>query len=595
MSAARPRLLVVGGASLDVLHFSGRTARSAGGAGLYTALAAVRAGARVTMYAPRPEPMPDDLRPALPLIEWVGPVVAPDELPRFEIVNQGGGRTELKSLFWGAEQSLRPEQAPDPGDGWIYCVPFADPALQLAFVRHFKAGGARVACGTYAPLAAAHAAVVREAAALTDAFFCNETEALTLFGSVDGTRALTGRFLFVTRGASGARVLQGAHRTDLPGLPARELDPTGAGDTFCGTVLARLAHGEHPVEAARRAIAQATETIEDVGPRALLQEGPAPDPPEDCRVVLDADGLGRVAAVLEKSPEVRAFDFVGDLFPPVGHPRALDFFFAATLQQFGFWSLDEGRWGGPMVAPLGGRLLKGSDYLWAAYRRWMDHDPLGLSTEGQAALETSTFDRRLADDEGRQPLPEACLYLDAARSYGTDMTTLDLTPAVVVGRAAAAASPAAALLMQLDHVGGYKEDPLRKKSALLALILRERPEGFVPRTGDDVPPIVDYHVQRSLLRLGVLRVEDEALAARLVARRLLEPGDEQAVRRAAFRAMSRLRDESGRGMAACDYFLFQMRHRCPETREPECALCPADPACAHRKELFQPVFRTTFY
>ena len=199
-----------------------------------------------------------------------------------------------------------------------------------------------------------------------------------------------------------------------------------------------------------------------------------------------------------------------------------------------------------MVAPLGGRLLKGSDYLWAAYRRWMDDDPAGLSPAGQAALEASVFDRRLRDDEGRQPLPEARLYLDAARSYGTDMIALDLTPAVWSGVPRRRRRPRPRSWCSSTMSGGYKEDPLRKKSALLALILRERPEGFLPEAGDDVPPIVDYHVQRSLLRLGILRVEDEALAARLVARRLLEPGDEQAVRRAGFRAMSRLRDESGR-------------------------------------------------
>jgi hypothetical protein len=29
--------------------------------------------------------------------------------------------------------------------------------------------------------------------------------------------------------------------------------------------------------------------------------------------------------------------------------------------------------------------------------------------------------------------------------------------------------------------------------------------------------------------------------------------------------------------------------------EPECGECPVDVVCAHRKELFQPVIRTTFY
>jgi hypothetical protein len=48
-------------------------------------------------------------------------------------------------------------------------------------------------------------------------------------------------------------------------------------------------------------------------------------------------------------------------------------------------------------------------------------------------------------------------------------------------------------------------------------------------------------------------------------------------------------------MGAVDWFLFQMRHRCPEMSEPQCAECPADPACAKSTGLFQPVFRTTAY
>ncbi|TFG52461.1 MAG: hypothetical protein E4H37_05885, partial [Gemmatimonadales bacterium] len=72
-------LLVIGGASLDILHFRGRTARSAGGAGLYTSLAAHRAGVRVTMVGPRPDPMPRELAPAAERIRWIGPQVTPEE------------------------------------------------------------------------------------------------------------------------------------------------------------------------------------------------------------------------------------------------------------------------------------------------------------------------------------------------------------------------------------------------------------------------------------------------------------------------------------------------------------------------------------
>jgi hypothetical protein len=52
---------------------------------------------------------------------------------------------------------------------------------------------------------------------------------------------------------------------------------------------------------------------------------------------------------------------------------------------------------------------------------------------------------------------------------------------------------------------------------------------------------------------------------------------------------------SGKSIQAVDWFFFNFRRRCPEMTEPECALCPVDPVCAHRKELFQPVFRTAFY
>ena len=84
-SGDRPRLLVVGGASLDIIHVKGQPTPTPGGAGLYTALPAARAGADVTMLAPVPHPMPRELAPALDRIRWIGPEVPLDGLPRFEI------------------------------------------------------------------------------------------------------------------------------------------------------------------------------------------------------------------------------------------------------------------------------------------------------------------------------------------------------------------------------------------------------------------------------------------------------------------------------------------------------------------------------
>ena len=62
-------------------------------------------------------------------------------------------------------------------------------------------------------------------------------------------------------------------------------------------------------------------------------------------------------------------------------------------------------------------------------------------------------------------------------------------------------------------------DPLRKKSTLLAIILQQRPERFLRvEPSERVPPIIDYHLQRSCLRTGLVRVRDAALREKLLAR-----------------------------------------------------------------------------
>ena len=72
------RLLVIGVTSVDRLHLQERTVESAGGAGMYTAMAARRCGAEVALFGPRPDPCPERLKPvAGRLTEWLGPVAPP--------------------------------------------------------------------------------------------------------------------------------------------------------------------------------------------------------------------------------------------------------------------------------------------------------------------------------------------------------------------------------------------------------------------------------------------------------------------------------------------------------------------------------------
>ena len=59
--------------------------------------------------------------------------------------------------------------------------------------------------------------------------------------------------------------------------------------------------------------------------------------------------------------------------------------------------------------------------------------------------------------------------------------------------------------------------------------------------------------------------------------------------------IEKLGEISGRDTGVLDWFFFNSRERCPEMTEPECSHCSIDALCAHRKELFQPVMRTTDY
>lgn len=592
-------LLIIGGASLDVLHFAGQTAASAGGAGLYTAAAAARAGASTAMFAPRPDPVPEPLAPAIERIHWFGPAVPPEDLPHFEIAHYGGGRAELVNARWGAEARLSPADLPADLSGYslIHITALGTTQRQIDFVTACRARGAqRLSAGTYGRAVYGDTAAVRRLFEAADIFFMNENEANGLFGSAAQAHTAPGKLLFVTLGARGARVIQGDYATDLPGQPAVELDPTGAGDTFCGATLAGLAAGLHPVLAARQAVALAAQMISAVGPTALWRDEPLPPPARDSRVAVNPEQVQHIAGLVAALPEVQPFDFVAPDFPPPGHPAALDYFFTATLQQFSFWEEADGRYSRPLLAPIDGAVRKGSDYLWRAWLRPLDSDPGLYTPERQAALSEAELADLLRADDGAMPMPAFELHLAQAQAYGRDLLALAWSPHDLVAQANAADRPAAALLALLDRVGGYQEDPLRKKSGLLALILAQRPERWLRVAPDErFPPVIDYHLMRSCLRTGLIDVLDPALAQTLVERRVIDPAGEWAVRLAAYEAVQALAEQSGRSMGAIDWFFFNARRRCPELSEPECAVCAVEPVCAQRKTLFQPVLRTVFY
>ncbi|MBM4425755.1 MAG: hypothetical protein FJ031_00810 [Chloroflexi bacterium] len=593
-------LLIIGGTSTDILHLDSQTVPSAGGAGMYTAMAAHRCGSNVSLFAPNPNPIPDVLQPiADRLTEWLGPIVDPEDgLPHFEI-SQRGGKTEYLKATFGAESTLTPEMLPNDLSKYdcIHIVPLGNAQKQLSFVEVCRNRGAKkISAGTYLISVNESPEHVRSIMKNTDIFFMNQSEAIGLFGSLEAAHTEASKLLFITLGADGACVIQGNHKTFIPSVPTTELDPTGAGDTFCGATLAYLVQGKHPIMAAQHAIPLAAQMIAHVGPTALLFNEPAPEIPASPKAQTNPTQIQRISKMVAALDEASPFNFISPELPPAHHPKSLDYFFAVTLQQFSFWNEQNNRYHTPLVAPLGGVSQKGAFYLFDAYKRRLESDADFCSPARQANLSRAELLEIFKADDGSDPMPALDLHLEMANAYGRDMLALHLTPETVLQKAQASATPLATLISILDNVGGYKEDPLRKKSGLLALILNQRPESFLTfADGEQVEPVIDYHLMRSCLRVGLVDILDEELKTKITNRELISPADEWAIRLTAYRAIEEVVALSGKSTGAVDWFFFGARKRCPEMTEPECALCQIDSVCTHRKELFQPVLRTTFY
>lgn len=317
---------------------------------------------------------------------------------------------------------------------------------------------------------------------------------------------------------------------------------------------------------------------------------------KESRVKLNLVQIERVARQIAALDEVKPHDFTGPSHPAVGDPVALDLFFALTLQQFSFWSIKDGHYHEPMIAPIDGKVLKGSSYISQAYFRALKSDPEFLTVDGQANCSAAELKAVLRSDKGEDVMPAFELHHQLANGYGRDMLALGETPKTILKKANASSTPLATFLQLLDQISGYKEDPLQKKSTLLALILNQRPEHFLPFGGEEkVPAVIDYHLMRSCLRTGIVEIVDAELHAANVARRVVSLNDEEPIRQAAYDAINEIVRLSGKSMGAVDFYFFGARLRCPEMSEPQCDLCALDPICAKRKELFQPVVRTTFY
>jgi 2-dehydro-3-deoxygluconokinase len=129
------------------------------------------------------------------------------------------------------------------------------------------------------PLEEARAAITR-AAAGCDLFLPSVEDALALSGRADAdaildwSHSLGAPQVVLKLGSDGALVSDGRRRERIAGHAVAMADATGAGDCFCGNLLARLAQGDSIFEAARYANAAAAIAVQGFGAVAPL---PRPD------------------------------------------------------------------------------------------------------------------------------------------------------------------------------------------------------------------------------------------------------------------------------------------------------------------------------
>ncbi|HEY9122013.1 MAG TPA: queuosine salvage family protein, partial [Brevefilum sp.] len=278
----------------------------------------------------------------------------------------------------------------------------------------------------------------------------------------------------------------------------------------------------------------------------------------DLRVSINQAQVNKIAQVIKDLPAASQPDFVGEYLPPINHPLTLDYFFAVTLQQFSFWETKDGKYDKPLLAFSDGKRLKGSSYLFYAYTRMLDVNPAFFTPGGQANLSLEELENVFRDDKGDVKMPAIELHLQQAQAYGRDMIDSGLTPQKLLEYSNHSEKPLATFLSILAELGGYKEDPLQKKSNLLALCLSQRPEGFLKfGENETIGPIVDYHCMRSILRTGMVDVLDEDMKTKLTQRQIVSPQDEWAVRFASYQVLQTLVELSGRPISVVDEFLFR--------------------------------------
>jgi len=147
---------------------------------------------------------------------------------------------------------------------------------------------------------------------------------------------------------------------------------------------------------------------------------------------------------------------------------------------------------------------------------------------------------------------------------------------------------------RLEKMEGFA-DPLRKKSSFLLKLLSDAAL-YSPKDPQNLVPIMDYHMQRVLLRSGALRINDTSLAQKLRHKIPIETDLE--IRTAAIEAMRIIARESTYDVLKMNDIFYLLGRSCclddPLCKSGKCAKTPCSltnalELPAHKSCIFQDV------
>lgn len=196
------------------------------------------------------------------------------------------GRTEYASdgsrhyrMYTSREERIRLTPSPEDlpvseldGVSWIHLGPMK-PALQAAWVAHCRSHVETISLDTDVSFVIAETDAIFDLLRDVDIFLPSQIEADACFPSispelVSETLASFGpKMVIIKRGASGVHVYDRKHKRhlDVPALPTKVVDVTGAGDAFCGGFAATFLQTSDPLQSARCGGVSASLVIQGYG------------------------------------------------------------------------------------------------------------------------------------------------------------------------------------------------------------------------------------------------------------------------------------------------------------------------------------------